>query len=172
MYVRDGRACAFDLWYPSGDSVRQAMANAFASQMAEAGIRVTTHDGSWDELYQHQYADPIMWGWGSNSPSDVYELSHSTGTMNYADYASDATDSYLDAALATETLEESYPLWQRSEWDGTDGIAPQGQATWVWFANIDHLYWRRNGLAVAAQKLQPHGHGWSVLNNVDRWRWE
>ena len=171
VYARDGRACAFDLWYPSTDSVRQAMANEFANQMGALGIKVTTRGGSWDELYPHEFSDPIMWGWGSNSPSDVYEMNYSAGTMNYACYADKTTDEHLDAALATDTVEESYPLWQKAEWDGVAGVAPQGAATWAWFANVNHLYWKRDGLTVAKQKLQPHGHGWSVLNNVDRWSW-
>ena len=25
---------------------------------------------------------------------------------------------------------------------------------------------------VAEQKLHPHGHGWSIVNNVDQWSWE
>ena len=171
IYERDGLRCAFDLWYAAGDTTRQAMAQAFANQMAGVGIEVNLREGTWDEIYQRQYADPVMWGWGSNSPADVYELSHSGGTMNYACYEDATTDEYLDAALAAANVEESYPLWQRSEWDGTDGIAPEGAATWVWLANVQHLYWKRASLKVAAQKLQPHGHGWSVLNNVDRWSW-
>ena len=171
VYARDGRACAFDLWYPSTDSVRQAMANEFANQMGALGIKVTTRGGSWDELYPHEFSDPIMWGWGSNSPADVYEMNHSKGTMNYSCYADATTDAYLDQALAADSIEDSYPLWQKAEWDGTEGVAPQGQATWAWFANVNHLYWKREGLTVAAQKLQPHGHGWSVLNDVDRWSW-
>ena len=169
VYERDGLTCELTLWYATGDGVRQAMANAFASQMAKVGIKITPQGADWDTIYTHQYADPVMWGWGSNSPSDVYELSYSAGTMNYARYASDMTDSYLDAALATATVEESYPYWQKSEWDGEDGIAPAGEATWVWFANVDHLYWVRKTVHVADQKLQPHGHGWSILNNVDTW---
>ena len=81
-------------------------------------------------------------------------------------------DAYLDEALAADDVEASYPLWQQSEWDGVGGIAPAGDATWVWLANVSHLYWKRDGLTVARQKLQPHGHGWSVLNNVDRWSWQ
>lgn len=46
------------------------------------------------------------------------------------------------------------------------------EALWVWFANVDHLYFARDGLAVAEQKLHPHGHGWSLVNNVDQWTWE
>ena len=43
---------------------------------------------------------------------------------------------------------------------------------WVWLVNVDHLYWVRDGLAVAEQKIHPHGHGWSIVNNVDQWSWE
>lgn len=171
-YARDGLRCAFDLYYPTGDSVRQAMANALASQLSQVGIAVTPCGGSWDDLYPHEFSDPIMWGWGSNSPSDVYELNYSTGTMNFSCYQSEATDAYLDEALAAKTVEDSFPLWQRAEWDGATGVAPQGQATWAWLANVSHLYFKREGLTVAAQKLQPHGHGWSILNNVDLWSWD
>lgn len=172
VYARDGLACAFDLYYATGDSVRQAMAYALADQLGQVGIRVTPRSGSWDDLYPHEFSDPIMWGWGSNSPSDVYELNSSKGTMNYACYENDQVDAYLDEALAADTVEDSWPLWQKAEWDGQAGVAPQGDATWLWLANVSHLYWKREGLKVARQKLQPHGHGWSILNNVDRWSWE
>lgn len=172
VYARGGLRCSLDLYYPASDSVRQAMAAAFAAQMGQVGIEVNVHGGSWDDLYPHEFSDPIMWGWGSNSPIDVYELSHTDGTMNYSCYSNPTVDAALDAALATDDVESSYPLWQSSEFDGTGGIAPSADATWVWFANVSHLYWRRDNLVVARQKLQPHGHGWSVLNNVDRWGWQ
>ena len=172
VYAKDGLRAELTLWYPSSDSVRQAMANEFANQMKDLGIDVTTKGAGWDDLYQHQFSDPIMWGWGSNSPSDVYELNYSKGTMNYSCYSNQTTDSYLDQALAQEDVGASYPLWHKAEWDGEEGVAPQGSATWAWFANVEHLYWKREGLKVAEQKLQPHGHGWSILNNVDRWSWK
>ena len=30
----------------------------------------------------------------------------------------------------------------------------------------------RDGLNTGEQKIQPHGHGWSVVNNADQWFWE
>ncbi len=170
--VLDGTRAELTLYYAAGDTVRQAMANEFANQMKELGIAVTPTGASWDDIYPHEFSDPIMWGWGSNSPSDVYEINYSTGTMNYSCYSSTTTDAYLDQALAQGDVEASYPFWQRAQWDGEEGIAPQGSATWAWFANVDHLYWVRDGLQVAEQKLQPHGHGWSVVNNVDQWSWK
>ena len=52
------------------------------------------------------------------------------------------------------------------------GVTVDGDIPWIWLVNIDHLYWSREGLKVAEQKLHPHGHGWSIVNNVDQWSWE
>ncbi len=169
--VRDGQRAAFELYYATGDTVRQAMASEFANQMRELGIDVTVVGAAWDDIYPREFSDPVMWGWGSNSPTDVYELCRTGGTMNFACYEDEMTDSYLDCALAQDSVEDSYPYWHKAEWDGEGGVAPQGAAAWVWLANIDHLYWVREGLCITEQKLQPHGHGWSLLNNVDRWSW-
>ena len=46
-----------------------------------------------------------------------------------------------------------------------------GDIPWIWFCNVDHLYYVRDGLKVAEQKIHPHGHGWSIVNNVDQWEW-
>lgn len=168
---RDGVRAAFDIWYSSDDSVRQALANEFANQMAELGLEVTPRGGSWDEIYLHQFSQPVLWGWGSNSPVEVYELNYSTGWGNYSCYESEITDAYLDEALAQTDVEASYEYWRKAMWDGVEGVAPQGAATWAWIANVDHLYFKREGLDVAHQKPHPHGHGWSLVNNVDVWSW-
>jgi peptide/nickel transport system substrate-binding protein len=169
--AKDGVRAAFSLYYPVNDSVRQGLAAEFSNQMRAIGIEVGIQGASWNDLYPHQFSDPILWGWGSNSPAELYSLNYSTGSSNFAGYQNPAIDGYLDDALAQPSIEESYELWQNAQWDGTVGVAPQGAATWVWFASIDHLYFTRDGLQLAAQKLHPHGHGWSVVNNVDQWSW-
>ena len=113
----------------------------------------------------------MVWGWGTNAPTEIYNLFYSKGTGNYACYTSETTDKYLDEALAQPTVEESFDLWKKAQWDGQSGIAPQGDAPWVWFANIDHLYFAKDNLKIAKQKPHPHGHGWSLVNNVDQWSW-
>lgn len=168
---KDGQRAAFDLWYPSSDSVRQAMAAEFSNQAQRLGIEVSVRGGSWDEVYARQYADPVVWGWGNNSPIEVYNLNYSQGVGNYAGYENATTDAHFDEALAQPRVEDSYEYWKLAQWDGSEGFAPQGAATWVWIANIDHLYFCRSGLDVADQKPHPHGHGWSLVNNVDRWSW-
>ena len=169
---RNGKTAEFDLWYASDDSVRQAIANEFADQMRQIGIKVHVKGGSWDQIYPHEFSQPILWGWGSNAPTETYELTYSSGWGNYACYDNATVDAYLDQALAQPNVESSYEFWKKAQWDGTEGIAPKGAATWCWIANVDHLYFKRDGLHVAKQKLHPHGHGWSLVNNVDVWSWK
>lgn len=168
---KDGVRAAFDVYYASDDSVRQALAAEFASQMKNLGIEVGIKGASWDDIYPHEFSSPILWGWGSNAPTELYELTYSTGWGNYACYENAALDSYLDEALAVPYIEDSYKLFQKAQWDGAEGVAPQGAATWVWLVNVDHLYFKRVELQVAKQKPHPHGHGWSLVNNVDQWSW-
>ena len=169
--AKDGVRCAFDLYYTAGDSARQGIAMEWANQMREIGVEVNPKGGSWDELYLHQYECPVEWGWGSNAPIEMYELNYSSGWGNFSSYENATVDAYLDEALAQTHIEDSYDLWKKAQWDGEQGVAPQGAATWVWFANVDHLYYVREGLQVAEQKPHPHGHGWSLANNVDQWSW-
>ncbi|RNL39991.1 ABC transporter substrate-binding protein [Paraeggerthella hongkongensis] len=169
--VKSGTRAAFDLYYSASDTVRQAIASEFANQMKELGIEVSVKGVSWDDLYPHQFSDPVVWGWGTNAPTEIYNLFYSKGTGNYACYQSATTDRYLDEALAQPRVEDSYEFWKKAQWDGSEGFAPQGEAPWVWFANIDHLYFAKDNLKVAEQKPHPHGHGWSLVNNVDQWAW-
>ncbi len=169
--VKGDVRASLPLWYMAGDSVRQGIAEEFANQLAELGIEVNVQGASFDDIYPHQYADMVVWGWGSNAPTEIYNLNYSTGWGNFSQYKSEKIDAYLDEALACAKVEDSFDLWKKSQWDGTEGVAPQGAATWVWFANVDHLYFMRDGLNVAEQKPHPHGHGWSLVNNVDQWWW-
>ena len=168
---KNGIRASLDLYYAASDTVRQAIASEFANQMKDLGIAVNIKGVSWDDLYPHQYSDPVVWGWGTNSPIEVYNLNYSSGTGNYSSYENATVDAYLDEALAKPRVEDSYEFWQKAQWDGAEGIAPQGAATWVWFANVDHLYFVKENLRVAEQKPHPHGHGWSLVNNVDQWNW-
>ena len=177
IYEKEGVRAAFSCYYSVGDSVRQALAEDTANQLKELGIRVTTEGVGWDVAYDRAQSDPLVWGWGAHTPMEVYNIYHSLansgiGQAEYSPYANETVDQYMDEALETATLEESYELWQKAQWDGTTGITQEGDIPWIWHCNIDHLYFVRNGLQVAEQKIHPHGHGWSIVNNVDQWSWE
>lgn len=165
---KDGLRASFSLWYPAYDSVRQALASEFSNQMKAIGIEVLLEGADWADIYNNQYSSPVLWGWGSNSPTELYQLYYSAGSGNYSGYESKALDDYYDEALATQEIEDSYQYWQL----GTNEAGPQGAATWVWLTNIDHLYFKDVNLIVAEQKLHPHGHGWALVNNIDQWSWK
>lgn len=165
---KDGLKASVTLYYSAGDSTRQAMAVDFSNQMKDIGIEVNTEGSDWDSIYTHQYTDLVLWGWGSNSPSEVYNLTYSKGWGNYPLYTDSEVDNLLDEGLATAEISDSYTYYQQA----MEKVAGDGAATWVWFANVDHLYFARDGLNVAEQKIHPHGHGWSLVNNIDQWTWE
>lgn len=172
---KDGVKASLNLLFSTGDSARQALVEDFADQMEELGIACTTEGLGWDTAYDRALADPLLWGWGAHTPMELYNIYHTeekSGSARYSPYGNEVVDAYMDQALASGDLEESYALWQKAQWDGTTGVTQEGDIPWVWLVNIDHLYWVRDGLRVAEQKIHPHGHGWSVVNNVDQWSWE
>ena len=171
---KNGGKAELNLLYASGDSVRQALAADFANQLGELGISCTIEGVGWDTAYDRALSEPLIWGWGAHTPMELYNIYHTiegTDSARYSPYSNPAVDEYMDQALACSDLEESYGLWQKAQWDGTTGVTQEGDIPWVWLVNIDHLYWVRDGLQVAEQKIHPHGHGWSVVNNVDQWSW-
>lgn len=171
---KDGALAKFTLLYPAGDSLRQAMAAEIANQLGTFGILVTTEGVGWDTAYTRALSEPLLWGWGAHTPMELYNMYHTVegGSAVYSPYANEKVDQYMDEALAASSLEESYELWKKAQWDGETGVTQEGDIPWVWVANIDHLYWAKENLNVAEQKTHPHGHGWSVVNNVDQWTWE
>lgn len=171
---KDGVPAQLNLLYATGDSVRQALAAELANQLGQIGISVTLEGVGWDTAYDRALSEPMVWGWGAHTPMELYNLYHTwddTGLALYSPYVNETVDRYMDAALQSTDLETSYTLWQQAQWDGQTGVTQQGDVPWVWLVNVDHLYWVRDGLQIAAQKIHPHGHGWSLVNNVDQWSW-
>ena len=129
----------------------------------------------WDTAYTDALSQPLMWGWGAHTPMELYNIYHTDeilGTARYSPYSNKTVDTYMEQALESSDLEESYELWKKAQWDGGTGASGIGDAPWIWLVNVDHLYWVRDGLNTGEQKIQPHGHGWSVVNNADQWFWE
>ena len=171
---KDGVKAELNLLYATGDSVRQALAADFAEQLKELGISCTLEGVGWDTAYDRAQSDPLIWGWGAHTPMELYNIYHTIGDTRlaqYSPYSNSTVDAYMDQALASSDLEVSYDLWQKAQWDGTTGVTQDEDIPWVWLVNIDHLYWVADGLQVAEQKIHPHGHGWSIVNNVDQWSW-
>ncbi len=166
---KDGVRAALTIHYTAGDSVRQGLAAELANQLGELGIEAGIRGVGWDTAYDDALSNPLVWGWGAHTPMELYNIYHTApglSSARYSPYANQKADELMDAALACTGLEESYTLWQRAQ----EEIA--ADVPWVWLVNVDHLYWVREDLHVAQQKIHPHGHGWSIVNNIDQWSWK
>lgn len=171
---KDGVKAAFTVMFNPEDSVRQALAEEVKNQLRNLGIEVTTEAAGWDTAYDKAQSQALVWGWGAHTPMELYNIYHSMadGYAEYSPYRNQTVDSYMDQALAANDMEEAYGLWKKAQWDGSTGITQDGDIPWVWLCNVKHLYFVRDGLKIEKQKIHPHGHGWSLVNNVDQWSWE
>lgn len=175
--AKNGVKAEITLYFSSGDSVRQAIAEEVSNQLGKLGIKVNPEGTSWDVAYDQAQSQPLVWGWGAHTPMELYNIYHSVDSSpvkmaELSPYKNETVNKYMDDALAANSLEESYDLWKKAQWDGNTGVTQEGDIPWIWLCNVDHLYWVKSGLNVAKQKIHPHGHGWSIVNNVDQWTWK
>lgn len=173
--VKDGLRAAFDVIYPSSDSVRQGLAVMLGEQMKALGIEITPKGDTWEGIDRLKHSTPVLFGWGSHSPQEVYSLYQSDWagieSYNAGYFKNAAVDAHFAEAQAAESLEASYPFWQQAEWDGTTGFSAKGDAGWAWMVNLDHVYFVNECLDVGKTQIEPHGHGWPVTATIQNWRW-
>lgn len=173
--ARDGVRAAFPINYPASDSTRQAIAMTLAELLLPLGIEATAQGITWEAIERVMHAEPVLFGWGSHSPLEVYSLYQSgfggIGYFNPGYFASEAVDRHLAGAQSAASLEASYPAWQKAEWDGTTGFGPKGEAGWAWLANLDHVYFVQECLDVGQTQIEPHGHGWPITASIQNWKW-
>lgn len=175
---KDGNKLAFHLMYFAGDSMRQAVAMSVANQAKEnLGFDITVEGVSEDDTIKRVFSEPMIMGWGSDSPMTSYMLFHSsnagkTDWYNPEFYMSDKTDEYLDKAMNSLTIEDSYEWWQKAQWDGETGTSMKGEAPWAFFVNMTHLYYVKDGLNIGNQRIHAHGQAWPLIANLAEWSWE
>lgn len=173
---KDGLKAEFSCIYPSGDSVRQAVAMAAAEQVRDIGIQIDVEGTSWDDITRRMFSEAVMMGWGSASPNETYYLYRSEGALlddfyNPEGYRSGITDGYLSAAMGALTVEEANKNWRLAQWDGTTGTSMRGECPWVWIVNLDHVTFVRDGLHIGRQPIHGHGHGLPLIQNLWEWAW-
>ncbi|GKV63986.1 MULTISPECIES: ABC transporter substrate-binding protein [unclassified Sporosarcina] len=171
---KDGIPASFTLLYATGDEQRQSLAMAFASMMQPLGIEVETAGKSWNDLERLMHSHPVLFGWGSHTPLEMYHL-YSTSTTgkgyynpNY--YSNKKVDEYMEKAIHANSPEEANEYWKKAQWDGEIGFSVAGDAPWAWLVNVEHLYVIREDLEIGRQKIQPHGHGWPMTDFIQNWR--
>lgn len=174
---KDGNKAELTIMFSAGDSVRQSIAENLGVQFGELGVKVKTEGVDWDSAYDRAQNSPLVWGWGAQNPMELYNIYHSQaesplGLCDFSPYKNETVDAYMDKALQNSDTEAGNQLWQKAQWDGQTGVTQDGDIPWIWICNVDHLYYAKDGLKIAEQKIHPHGHGWSIVNNVDEWSWD
>ena len=173
---KDSLKASFDLLYPAGDDIRQSLSLAVADELKELGIEVTTKDKSWNDLEDLMYSNPVMMGWGSHDPIEMYNIYSSEtrgqGYYNTNYYSNPVVDEHMENAIRSTTLEEANEHWKKAQWDGETGFSSNGDTPWVWLVNLTHLYFVNEKLEIGDQKIQPHGHGWPITDFISDWHWK
>lgn len=172
---KDGLKAEFSLIYAAGDSVRQGLALSASNQAKDLGISIKVEGLSWDEIDKRMFRDPVLMGWGDQTPMETYMLYHSSNKgvdyYNPENYSNEIVDKYMEQALEATDSQIANELWKKAQWDGKTGTSTLGDSPWVWLVNIDHLYYVKEGLDVGQQKIHPHGHAWPLAANLRDWKW-
>lgn len=165
---------AFTLWYTSGDSTRRDLAEAVRAMLKPIGLEVSLKSGSWEQVEREMHANPVLMGWGSLDPMELYHhyQSGSAGVEFYNPgyYSNPVVDGYLKQALDAPNWQAAVPFWQQVEWDGKRGAGVQGDAAWAWLLNVQHTYLANRCIDLGKGAPEIHG-SWSLLNNLQDWRW-
>ncbi|KEP90073.1 ABC transporter substrate-binding protein [Aeromonas caviae] len=171
---KDDLRAAFTLWYTSGDSTRRDLAEAVRAMLKPIGLEVSLKSGSWEQVEREMHANPVLMGWGSLDPMELYHhyQSGSGGVEFYNPgyYSNPVVDSHLKQALDAPNWQAAVPFWQQVEWDGKTGAGVQGDAAWAWLLNVQHTYLANRCIDLGKGAPEIHG-SWSLLNNLQDWRW-
>lgn len=165
---------AFTLWYTSGDSTRRDLAEAVRAMLKPIGLEVSLKSGSWEQVEREMHANPVLMGWGSLDPMELYHhYQSSSGGVEFYNpgyYSNPVVDSHLKQALDAPNWQAAVPFWQQVEWDGKTGAGVQGDAAWAWLLNVQHTYLANRCIDLGKGAPEIHG-SWSLLNNLQDWRW-
>lgn len=165
----------FTVIYPASDQTRQSLAIAVADMIKPIGIQAVAEGKSWDDIQKMMYSNAVLFGWGSHDPLEMFNLYSSStagqGWYNTGFYGNSVVDQHMKMALEATTEEEAIEYWKKAQWDGTTGFSEKGDAPWAWLVNLDHLYLLKENLDIGTPKVQPHGHGWPLTDNIVEWRW-
>ncbi|KXH87109.1 ABC transporter substrate-binding protein [Sporosarcina sp. HYO08] len=172
---KDNLKAEFSLYYTADDAVRQSLTIAVADMLKPLGISVKVEGASWDVIAQKMFSEPVLMGWGSHDPHEMYNIYGGANAgvdwYNTGYYKNETVDDYFAKALQARSEEEALEFWKKAQWDGTTGLSAKGDAPWAWLVNIDHLYFVKDGLDIGKQRIHVHGHGWPATDNIADWKW-
>ncbi len=174
---KDGLKAEFTIVYPATRSIRQYLALACADMLKKIGIKANIEGkNSFNDIKKIMHRDVIVFGWGSHDPIELYHLYSSkyagVGYNNPGFYKNPVVDANLEKALTASSFEESLRYWKAAQWDGKTGLNARGDAPWAWLVNLDHTYFVHKNLNIGTSQVEPHGHGWPITANIEKWTWQ
>jgi peptide/nickel transport system substrate-binding protein len=170
---KNGLKAEFTLLYPSSAQERQALAVSVGEEAKKLGINIKVEGKSWNEIDTLAHSTPIVFGFGSLDPTELYlrYYSKSYDPSNYNNiimYSNPVVDNYLRTALTSFDEETANKNWQMAAWDGTTGFSARGDATWMWMATINYVYIMDEDLDIGTPRIQPHGA--NIFGNILEWK--
>lgn len=172
---KDGKIAEFTVFGRTDDLQRYTLAVALSAQAKPLGINIKAEAKNWTEAKAQSMSTPTVFGYGSYSPIQMFYSFHSSnigvGINNTASYDNPKVDDYIEKALYSTDKEESLKNWKLAQWDRETGFGANGDAPWLWLVNIQHIYLINEKLDVGVQRVHPHGHGWSIVQNINEWTW-
>jgi len=170
---KNGLKAEFTLLYPATAQERQALAVSISEEAKKLGINIKVEGKSWNEIDTLVHSTPVVFGYGSLDPTDIYlrYYSKSYDPSNYNNiimYSNSAVDNYLRTAITSFDQDTANKNWQLAAWDGTTGFSEKGDATWLWMATINYVYIMDEDLDIGTPKIQPHGA--DIFGNILEWK--
>ena len=172
---KDGVEAEFILLYTDG-KYRQELGLAYVEVAKQLGIKVNLEARTWDTIIPDINSQPVLYGFGSGDPSEIYNL-YSSKTLgvgvpwnNSGYYQNPMVDENIDKALQSEDENAALEYWKKAQWDGSTGFSPKGDCAYTWFVNAGHLYLADESLDIGKPVVQPHGG--RALYNITEWKWK
>lgn len=169
--AKDGVRAAFPINYPAGDPTRQALAETVAELLRPLGMDAVAKGGSWNVIDRVMRSQPVIFGFGSHSPYQLYSLfaQRLAGVeyMNVTHYSNPQVETLFEAAQNAESLAASAQFWSAA----AAHYGVQGDNSWAWLVNLDHVYLVDDCLDLGKTQTEPHGHGWPITALLAEWRW-
>lgn len=173
---KNGKKAEFTVYGRTDDLQRYALAVALSKQTEALGIHVIAEAKGWSEAKTLAQSTPVVFGYGSYSPIQMFYSFHSSnigvGINNTSSYHNPKVDEYIEKALHAATQEDALQYWKLAQWDGNTGLGANGDAPFLWLVNIKHLYFIKDNLDIGKQRVHPHAHGWAIVQNLQDWSWK
>jgi peptide/nickel transport system substrate-binding protein len=173
---KNGIKAEFTILYPSDRQERQALAVSLSEEAKKLGIKINVEGKSWNQIDSLVYSNPVVFGYGSLDPTDVYlryyGIRSGKGKFSKYDnaifYNNSIVNTHLRNAMTNFNQNTANKDWKLAAWDGTTGYSQKGDATWLWIATLKYLYIMDEDLDIGTPKIQPHGA--DIFGNIYEWK--